>query len=190
MYVNYNGYGWNHSPDRSGTEAPPIRGKIKAAFSVAKPTAMEELAAAAPLKVAQPAPAPAAKAAPKPKPARATKPQAVSTGKPSRPQGLAKARGGKADNLQQISGVGPKLERTLHGLGFYHFDQIAAWSRDEVDWVDEHLRFKGRIDRDEWIPQAKLLAAGDTEQFTKLYGTGGLKNRAGVSKSGSRTRRS
>ena len=114
----------------------------------------------------------------------------AATGKPSRPEGLAKARGGKADNLQLISGVGPKLEKTLQGLGFYHFDQIAGWNQDEVDWVDEHLRFKGRIARDEWIAQAKLLAAGDMDEFTKLYGTGGLKNAAGQKKSGSRTRKS
>jgi hypothetical protein len=46
--------------------------------------------------------------------------------------------------------------------------------RDEVEWVDEHLRFKGRIEREEWIPQCKLLADGDMDQFNKLYGTGGL----------------
>jgi NADH-quinone oxidoreductase subunit E len=73
---------------------------------------------------------------------------------------MAAARGGKADNLQQISGIGPKLEKTLHGLGFFHFSQIADWNSDEVMWVDEHLRFKGRIERDKWISQAKVLAKG------------------------------
>lgn len=95
----------------------------------------------------------AAKATAKPKKARAT-------GKPKRPRGLAAARGGKPDNLQLISGVGPKLEKTLQGLGFFHFSQIAGWSSDEVLWVDEHLRFKGRIAWDKWIAQAKKLAAG------------------------------
>lgn len=92
---------------------------------------------------------------------------------------MAGPRGGKADNLQIISGVGPKLEKTLNGLGFYHFDQIAGWNSDQVDWVDEHLRFKGRIARDEWIAQAKLLAAGDTDTFAKRYGTSGLKGKSG-----------
>ncbi len=97
----------------------------------------------------------------------------VSTGKPLRPKGLPGARGGKPDKLQMISGVGPKLEKTLHGLGFFHFDQIAGWGRDQVAWVDEHLRFKGRIERDEWIAQCKLLAADDMDQFNKRYGNPG-----------------
>lgn len=96
----------------------------------------------------------------------------VSTGKPLRPKGLPGARGGKPDKLQMISGVGPKLEKTLHGLGFFHFDQIAGWGRDQIAWVDEHLRYKGRIERDEWIAQCKLLAAEDMDQFNKLYGPG------------------
>jgi predicted flap endonuclease-1-like 5' DNA nuclease len=116
--------------------------------------------------------------------------KAASTGKTNRPKGLAGARGGKADNLQRISGIGPKNEKILHGLGFYHFDQIAAWTATEVNWVDDHLRFGGRIKREEWIRQARLLAEGKDAEFAKLYGTGGLKNRKGESLSGSRTRRS
>jgi len=107
------------------------------------------------------------------KPAAKTAAAAVATGKPVRPKGLPGARDGKPDKLQMISGVGPKLEKTLHGLGYFHFDQIAAWGKDQVDWVDEHLRYKGRIERDEWIAQAKLLAEDDMEQFNKLYGSGG-----------------
>ena len=110
-------------------------------------------------------------------------------GKPARPQGIAAARGGKPDNLQRISGIGPKNEKTLHGLGFFHFDQIAAWSGDEVAWVDDHLKFNGRILREEWINQAKLLAEGNDEEFHRLYGTGGLHNKKGESESGTRTRK-
>jgi branched-chain amino acid transport system ATP-binding protein len=75
-----------------------------------------------------------------------------------RPAGLDAPKGGKADDLQQISGVGPKLESVLNDLGIYHFDQIAAWTKKEIAWVDDYLRFKGRIDRDGWIGQAKALA--------------------------------
>jgi predicted flap endonuclease-1-like 5' DNA nuclease len=86
----------------------------------------------------------------------------VASGKPQQPKGLAAPRAGKPDDLTRVSGIGPKIERTLHGLGYFHFDQIAAWTPDEVQWVDEHLKFKGRIARDEWQNQARLLAGGNT----------------------------
>lgn len=160
----------------------PEKAAVPAAAAAA--TAATATAATAAPKTHVPAPAAPKSAAPMPAA------QPVSAGKPSRPKGLASARGGKSDNLQIISGVGPKLEKTLHGLGFFHFDQIANWTKDEVDWVDEHLRFKGRIESEEWIPQCKLLADGDMDQFNKLYGTGGLRNSQGQRKSGTRTRRS
>ena len=77
----------------------------------------------------------------------------------TKPEGLSGPRGGKADDLKEIKGIGPKLEEMLHGMGFYHFDQIAGWGPDELAWVDENLEgFKGRASRDEWIKQAKVLA--------------------------------
>jgi NADH-quinone oxidoreductase subunit E len=75
-----------------------------------------------------------------------------------RPAGLAAPKGGKADDLKRIAGVGPKLESVLNDLGIYHFDQIAAWTKKETAWVDTYLRFKGRIERDGWIAQAKAFA--------------------------------
>ncbi len=77
------------------------------------------------------------------------------------------ARGGVPDDLKKISGVGPKLEKTLHGLGIFHFSQIAEFTPDNVAWVDRHLRFKGRIDRENWIEQARVLAAGGETEFSK-----------------------
>ena len=55
-------------------------------------------------------------------------------------------------------GIGPGNEARLHALGIYHFDQIAAWSRDEVAWVGTYLAFPGRIDREGWVAQAAALA--------------------------------
>jgi predicted flap endonuclease-1-like 5' DNA nuclease len=107
-----------------------------------------------------------------------------------RPTGIAAARQGGPDDLQRISGVGPVIERTLHGLGFYHFDQVAGWTAGEVAWVSAHLNFPGRIEREEWVAQARLLAAGDEGTFARLYGTGGLKRNDGETHAGSRTRRS
>jgi predicted flap endonuclease-1-like 5' DNA nuclease len=120
-------------------------------------------------------------------PAAVTK--TVEVGGMSRPKGIADARGGRPDDLQRISGVGPKNEKILHKLGFYHFDQIAGWSQSEAAWVDDHLKFGGRVKRENWIHQASLLAAGKETEFLKQYGTGGLKNSAGDKVSGSKTRK-
>jgi predicted flap endonuclease-1-like 5' DNA nuclease len=106
----------------------------------------------------------------------------AATGKPSRPKGIAAARESAPDNLQRISGIGPKNEKTLHGLGFFHFDQIAAWTPDEIQWVDEHLKFNGRIIREKWVHQATLLAEGKEEEFRSLYGSGGVKDTNGSPK--------
>jgi large subunit ribosomal protein L15 len=76
----------------------------------------------------------------------------------TRPEGLDAPRGAP-DDLKKIGGVGPKLEGTLNELGIHHFWQIAAFTPDNVAWVDSYLSFKGRIDRDDWIGQAKALAA-------------------------------
>ena len=65
---------------------------------------------------------------------------------------------GDADDLKQISGVGPALEAKLHGLGITKFAQIAALTPEQIAAVDERLDFKGRIEREEWIAQAQKLA--------------------------------
>ena len=85
----------------------------------------------------------------------------------TRPEALTEARGGQADDLKLIKGVGPKLEQLCNTLGFYHFDQIANWTSDEVAWVDANLEgFKGRVSRDDWVAQAKILAAGGETEFS------------------------
>lgn len=88
------------------------------------------------------------------------------------PETLDGPRGGKPDDLKKLKGVGPKLEATLHELGFYHFDQVANWGPAEVAWVDSRLKFKGRIERDGWIDQAKVLAAGEDTEFSKRVEAG------------------
>ena len=87
----------------------------------------------------------------------------------TQPKGLPAPRGGSPDPLQRISGVGPKIETRLHELGIFHFDQIAAWSEVQEQWVDSYLKFKGRIGRDEWVNQAKLLAQGKQDEFASRY---------------------
>lgn len=86
------------------------------------------------------------------------------------PVTLDEPNGGQADNLKKIKGVGPKLERLCNMMGFWHFEQIANWTDEEVAWVDENLQgFKGRVSRDEWVPQAKILAEGGETEFSKGF---------------------
>ncbi|NLR95708.1 NADH-quinone oxidoreductase subunit E [Rhizobium sp. P38BS-XIX] len=94
-------------------------------------------------------------------------------GKPSlddkdRPAGIE--RPAQPDNLQLISGVGPKIEGTLHELGIFTFAQIASWHEAERHWVDGYLNFKGRIERDEWVKQAEALAKGGEAEYIKVFG--------------------
>ena len=92
-----------------------------------------------------------------------------------KPELLKKARAGGPDDLKFIKGVGPKMEKLLHKLGVYHFDQVASWRKKEVEWVDENLEgFKGRVSRDEWVKQAKILAKGGTTEFSSRAKKGGV----------------
>ena len=85
------------------------------------------------------------------------------------PQAPAAPAGG--DDLGRIKGLGPKLVDQLRELGVTSFAQIAAWDEAEVDRIDAQLgRFQGRIRRDDWPAQARLLAAGDTAGYEAKFG--------------------
>ena len=85
-----------------------------------------------------------------------------------KPRRLDAPLDGMADDLKKIKGIGAKMEALCNRLGFWHFDQIANWTDDEVAWVDANLEgFKGRVTRDDWVAQAKLLAAGGETAFSK-----------------------
>ncbi|PCJ75397.1 MAG: NADH-quinone oxidoreductase subunit NuoE [Rhodobacteraceae bacterium] len=82
-------------------------------------------------------------------------------------------REGGGDDLKKIKGVGPKLEADLNDKGVWHYDQIAAWTEAEVKWADDNLvKFKGRVSRDDWVGQAKLLAEGGDTAFSKKVDKG------------------
>jgi len=65
----------------------------------------------------------------------------------------------KLSDLKAISGIGPKLEKVLNGLGIWTYGQIAAWTSEEIAWVEDYLSLAGRIGRDDWARQAATLAA-------------------------------
>lgn len=89
-------------------------------------------------------------------------PQADAAPQPKGPEGeqpelIEQARDGRADDLKLISGIGPKLEQKLNSIGIWHYEQVAAWSQANVDWVNAAISFRGRIEREKWVVQAKQL---------------------------------
>ena len=77
------------------------------------------------------------------------------------PRGAGRGAWRDGRRSQPIEGIGPKLEELCHSLGFFHFDQIANWTAPRVAWVDENLTgFKGRVTRDKWVAQARLILDG------------------------------
>ena len=78
---------------------------------------------------------------------------------------------GPRDTLTQLKGLGPKAASILADLGVTRFEQIAAWNEADVAAIDARMgAFKGRITRDRWVDQAKLLAEGDTAAFEAEFG--------------------
>jgi NADH-quinone oxidoreductase subunit E len=130
-----------------GTEVPLITPWVKSEKSAAKKAAPKVKAAK--------------------KPVAASKSDEKATVAAKKPRTMKAPRKAGADDLKLIKGVGPKLEKLLNTLGFYHFDQIAKWSAGELSWVDENLEgFKGRASRDEWVSQADTLAKGEMIEFS------------------------
>ena len=85
----------------------------------------------------------------------------------NRPQPMERPEA--VDDLKLISGVGPKIEQTFHELGIFTYKQVASWKKAEREWVDGYLSFHGRIEREDWVKQAKALAKG-VEEYIKVFG--------------------
>ncbi|RJT38985.1 proton-conducting membrane transporter [Mesorhizobium waimense] len=163
------------APAASGTAK--ASGQAPAALISTPPTAKSAPAKPA---AAKPAVKPAAaKSAAAPKPAaKAAAPKAAAS-KPAaakKAPASAKAAAGKADNLRRLIGIGPVNEKLLKGLGVTSYAQIAAWTAADVKRIEDVLNFDGRIAREQWIDQAKLLAAGDEKEFALRFPTAGTAN--------------
>ena len=77
----------------------------------------------------------------------------------------------RGDDLKRIKGLGPKVETILHAIGVTTFAEIAAWDEADVDRIDAQLGvFAGRIRRDDWRGQARLLAQGDLAAYEASFG--------------------
>jgi NADH-quinone oxidoreductase subunit E len=132
-------------------EAAPVDG--------IKPAPIEEPKAIPETKAARKAPEVIEKTVEKP--AEPTAPAIVETAADLMPEDfrkpMAMERPKAPDDLKLISGIGPKLETVLNGLGVWTHGQVAAWSKEEIAWLDDYLGFRGRIGRDNWIEQAAAL---------------------------------
>jgi len=90
----------------------------------------------------------------------------------SKPTLLKEAKNGKKDNLTLVKGIGKVLEERLNNLGVFHFEQIASWTKTEQAWIDKYMSFPGRIEREEWVQQAKKLLKGIETEFAKRVKSG------------------
>ncbi len=134
---------------RPSQTAPPKPSQAAAPIATSEPVEQAP--------VREPVPAPVPPVAPESTQVRTAKPESFSA-----------ARDGLPDDLTKIKGIGGKMEKLCNRLGFWHYDQIAAWSGDEIAWVDDNLEgFKGRVSRDNWVEQAKGLAGNQTPAFVR-----------------------
>lgn len=117
-----------------------------------------------------------APAEPAPAPAPEKKTTLITDSKPTpkaedKPETVDVAAG-EEDDLKRIKGIGPVNEKALNELGIFKFSQIAAWTSANVDWVEDFMSFPGRIEREDWIAQAKTLAEGEDTEFSKRVDAG------------------
>ncbi len=134
----------------------------------AAPAARNQALIDSPASTLSPAAALANKEAAASEPLVAERPSAQETPTKTAPSAGQAAAG---DDLTRIKGVGKKLSAMLTELGITSFAQIADWTQADIDRIDPQLgRFAGRIERDQWVKQAKYLAKDDTVGFAKEFG--------------------
>lgn len=154
-------------PQNGRTYSAPITGATTLTGDMSKASAAKPAAAKKTTSTkAAPAKPKTAKAAPAKSTSAKTAPKAVKSGGAA----LFDAPAGTADDLKLISGVGPVLEGKLNALGITKFAQIAAFKKADIAKVDDVLNFSGRIERDEWVKQAKALAKGGEAEYVRVFG--------------------
>ncbi len=112
-----------------------------------------------------------------------TEPKEAEKASDSEPAGqrpeAVKVAPGEHDDLKRIKGVGPKNEEALNELGIFTFAQVAAWTPENIDWIEDSLSFPGRIEREDWILQAVQLASGEETEFSKRVDAGDVPSSKG-----------
>jgi predicted flap endonuclease-1-like 5' DNA nuclease len=87
-------------------------------------------------------------------------------------RGDGSALGGRIDDLKRVRGIGVLIEKRLNALGITSYEQIANWTKADIDSVSSQLDFKGRIERENWIEQARILASGGQTEFSRRVDRG------------------
>ncbi|RWG52107.1 MAG: proton-conducting membrane transporter [Mesorhizobium sp.] len=170
--------------DACGRSRADLERKLREAPTSSAKAGTDKASAPAPAALmSTPTPARSSSARPSAAKSAAAKPAAAKTAaaapkKAPAPKKAAapKATTGKADNLRRLIGIGPVNEKLLKAQGVTSYAQIAAWTDADVKRVEEVLNFDGRIAREKWIEQAKLLAAGDEAEFATRFPTAGSSN--------------
>lgn len=80
---------------------------------------------------------------------------------------------GLPSDLKRIRGIGVLIEKRLHSLGVTSYEHIANWTASDIDRISQTLDFKGRIERENWVEQARILAAGGQTEFSRRFDRGG-----------------
>ena len=81
-------------------------------------------------------------------------------------------RSSSSNDLKRIRGIGVLIERKLNSMGVTTYDHIANWTADDIDRVSQSLDFKGRIERENWVEQARILSAGGQTEFSRRVDRG------------------
>jgi len=79
---------------------------------------------------------------------------------------------GDIHDLKRIRGIGVLIEKKLNSLGITSYEQVANWTRADIDKISDVLDFKGRIERENWIEQARILASGGQTEFSRRVDRG------------------
>ncbi|RWH33306.1 proton-conducting membrane transporter, partial [Mesorhizobium sp.] len=164
--------------DACGRSRADLERKLREAPTSSAKAGTDKASAPAPAALmSTPTPARSSSARPSAAKSAAAKPAAAKTAAAAPKKAAApKATTGKADNLRRLIGIGPVNEKLLKAQGVTSYAQIAAWTDADVKRVEEVLNFDGRIAREKWIEQAKLLAAGDEAEFATRFPTAGSSN--------------
>ena len=95
---------------------------------------------------------------------------------PKPPAGDVKAASGKTDDLKRIRGVGVLIEKRLNALGITTYSDVANWTSGDIDRISQTLDFKGRIERENWVEQARILSSGGHTEFSRRVDRGDVES--------------